>query len=93
MARYAKVVPVSVLKNLPEGKTIAIGGVTGLYFRKAKYQSMFFLRYTDQTGRHDLSIGSYPKMSLAEARDRAALVRAQLAQGENVLGKRREAQA
>lgn len=93
MARYAKIVPVSVLKNLPEGKTIAIGGVTGLYFRKAKYQSMFFLRYTDQTGRHDLSIGSYPKMSLTEARDRAALVRTQLDQGENVLEKRREAQA
>lgn len=86
----SKVLPVSVIKATPVGKTIAVGGVTGLYFRKTKYQSLFLLRFKDQTGRHDLSIGTYPEMSLAEARDKAADLRRRISQGEDVLGERRE---
>lgn len=63
------------IKNLPEGKTIALGGITGLYFRKGKHQGVFFFRYSDLTGRHNLSIGNYPEMSLAEARDAAEQLR------------------
>ena len=82
----------SQIKNLPEGKTVAVGGVTGLYFRKAKYQSLFILRYTDASGRHDLSIGTYPQIGLAEARQIALTVRARIAAGKNVIAERQKKQ-
>ena len=47
MPCFIKVLPVSVIKATPVGKTIAVGGVTGLYFRKTKYQNLFLLRFKD----------------------------------------------
>lgn len=90
MPRFTRLLLASHIKNLAEGKTVAVGGVTGLYFRKSRYQNIFFLRYQDQTGRHDLSIGTYPEISLAQARDLAAVTRARISQGENVLEQRRQ---
>ncbi|WP_278747788.1 tyrosine-type recombinase/integrase [Parasutterella excrementihominis] len=45
-----------------------VGGVKGLYLRKTQNQQIFFLRYSDSTGRHDYSLGSYPLMSVSQAR-------------------------
>ena len=60
------------VKNLKYG-TYAVGGVKGLYIRKSPAQNMFFLRYSDATGRHDFSLGSYPALSLAKARKEAVV--------------------
>lgn len=62
------------VKNLKNG-TYAVGGVKGLYIRKSPAQNMFFLRYSDATGRHDFSLGSYPALSLAQARKAAFTAR------------------
>jgi len=53
-----------------KNKTVAVGRVAGLYFRNTPQQSIFFFRVQDQNGRHDLSLGNYPDMSLVQARDK-----------------------
>ena len=70
MARTAKSLTALDLKRLKQG-TIAVGGVSGLYFRKTKFQALFILRFTDESGRHDVSLGNYPDMNLAKARAEA----------------------
>lgn len=69
------------VKNLKNG-TYAVGGVKGLYIRKSPAQNMFFLRYSDATGRHDFSLGSYPAMSLAKARKAAFTARELIDRGK-----------
>ena len=76
-----------------KNKTVAVGGVAGLYFRNTPQQSIFFFRFQDQNGRHDLSLGNYPDMSLAQARDTATNLRAQLANGQDLLAVRKQSQA
>lgn len=61
MPKTSKIVTATQLKNVCL-KTIAVGGVSGLYFRSRPYQSYFFLRFQDKTGRHDLTLGTYPEM-------------------------------
>lgn len=69
-----KIVPeltVMQLKKLSKG-THAVGGATGLNIRIKPNTSYFFLRYTAPNGRRrDLTLGSYPLTSLADARDKA----------------------
>ena len=69
--------------------TFAIGGARGLYIRKTSKQSFFFLRYSNATGRHDLSLGSYPETSLSEARKKAMLARIDIESGECPVTKRK----
>ena len=87
MAKTAKSLTALDLKRLKQG-TVAVGGVSGLYLRKAKYQSYFFLRFTDANGRHDVSIGNYSDISLAKARAEAAVLRKKISQGKDILGER-----
>ena len=68
MPRVSKTLTSTQIKNI-KNQTVAVGGATGLYFRKNKSQSLFFLRYTDETGRHDLSLGQYPSPTLVKARE------------------------
>ena len=77
------------VKNLKNG-TYAVGGVKGLYIRKSPAQNMFFLRYSDATGRHDFSLGSYPAMSLAKARKAAFTARELIDRGESPIEIRRK---
>ena len=84
MPKTSKIVTATQLKNVGL-KTIAVGGVSGLYFRNRPYQSYFFLRFQDKTGRHDLTLGTYPEMSLAKAREEASRLRARISAGENVI--------
>lgn len=88
MARTSK--PLTALElKLFSGGTIAVGGVSGLYLRKTANQSFFFLRFTDQSGRHDISLGKYPQLSLANARSAASVMLLRIANGENVLAARK----
>ena len=76
------------IEHLPAG-TFTTGGVKGLYIRKTPRQSFFFLRYADKSGRHDLSLGSYPATSLAEARQSAERARELIRKGISPLEHRR----
>jgi hypothetical protein len=89
MPKTSKIVTATQLKNVGL-KTIAVGGVSGLYFRSRPYQSYFFLRFQDKTGRHDLTLGTYPEMSLAKAREEASRLRARISAGEDVIAERKQ---
>jgi len=49
MPKTSKIVTATQLKNVGL-KTIAVGGVSELYFRSRPYQSYFFLRFQVKTG-------------------------------------------
>lgn len=66
MARTCRPFTALDIKQCATG-TYAVGGATGLYFRKISLR-VCFLRYTDETGRHDLSLGQYPSLTLVKAR-------------------------
>lgn len=70
------------IRCLSAGKFI-VGGITGLYLKKSsKTSGFFYLRFSDSTGRHEISLGLYPDLSLADARAAAAVARADLARGK-----------
>lgn len=92
MARTCRPFTALDIKQCATG-TYAVGGATGLYFRKNKSQSLFFLRYTDETGRHDLSLGQYPSLTLVKAREEANRLMSRIQKGVDVLAERREKQA
>ena len=59
-----------------------VGGVRGLILNVTKYGSRsWVLRYQVAGKRRDLGLGSYPSVSLADARDAARVARAKLTQG------------
>ena len=76
------------VKHLGLG-THNLGGVKGLYLRKTPSQEMFFLRYSDSTGRHDFSLGTASIMTLAQARKAAIAAQETIAQGESPIEKRK----
>lgn len=87
MPPTSKLITTVQLKKI-KNKTAAVGGVTGLYYRNTPHQSFFFLRYKDQDGRHDISIGTFPATSLAQARAEASRLRSRLAAGKDILAER-----
>lgn len=90
MPKISRELTVLEVRKLGQG-TFAVGGARGLYLRKSPKQSFFFLRYSNATGRHDLSLGSYPETSLAEARKLAVLARIEIDAGECPVTKRKQA--
>lgn len=92
MPRVSKTLTSTQIKNI-KNQTVAVGGVSGLYFRNTPRQSLFLLRFKDQTGRHDISLGTFPEMSLAKARAEAATLRARIDAGIDVIAERKQAQA
>lgn len=78
----AKPLTATQVRTLSAGKFL-VGGIPGLYLRKSSRSAGFFyLRFTDNTGRHEYSLGRYPDISLVQARALAAQARLKLAQGE-----------
>ena len=77
------------LKNLKNG-IHNVGGVKGLYFKKTDTQTRFFLRYSDVSGRHDFSLGSYPQLSLSQARKLAFETWQQIDSGKDPIREREE---
>lgn len=77
------------LKNLKNG-IHNVGGVKGLYFKKTDTQARFFLRYSDASGRHDFSLGSYPQLSLSQARKAAFETWQQINSGKDPIREREE---
>lgn len=72
MPKVVKEMTVLQTKRLPEG-TYSVGGAPGLRIRIRKdAPSYFFLRYTSpQKKRRDLTLGTFPLVGLAEARNKA----------------------
>ena len=71
-----------------------VGGVRGLILNVTKYGSRsWVLRYQVAGKRRDLGLGSYPSVSLADARDAARVARAKLTQGIDPIEDRRRARA
>lgn len=77
------------LKNLKNG-VHNVGGVKGLYFKKTDSQARFFLRYSDEFGRHDFSLGSYPQLSLAQARKKRLILGSRLIPGKTLSEKEKK---
>lgn len=83
----------------------SVGGVAGLYLRiadsKAKQTTeakpvqakSWILRTMIGSTRHDVGLGSYPEVSLADAREKAANLREQIRQGINPIAKRKQDKA
>ena len=67
MPKIARELTALEVKHLGDG-TFNVGGAKGLYIRKTPHQSIFFVRYTDELGRHDFVLGNFPTMSLKQAR-------------------------
>lgn len=83
MPKLAKPLTAIELRSLPKNSCIAVGVVPGLYVRKRGESGYFFLRYTDNGVRRDFTLGSYPQLSLSQARIKAAEVRAMIENGED----------
>lgn len=66
----------------------ALGGAAGLYLRIQSGTKCFVYRYTFLSGRHLYTIGSYPGISLEEARTEAHRLKALLKQGVDPLDDR-----
>lgn len=89
MPKIAKELTVLEIKRLGLG-TFAIGGVRGLYIRKTPTQALFLLRYSDATGRHDFSLGTFPEISVATARKLAREARALIDNGGSPIEERQQ---
>ena len=71
-----------------------VGGVRGLILNVTMYGSRsWVLRYQVAGKRRDLGLGSYPSVTLADAREAARAARAKLAQGIDPIEDRRRARA
>jgi integrase len=73
------------LGSLPVGraarKLFDTGGVKGLYFLQERAARSWRIRYWRGGKEKSLSLGTYPEVGLAEARDKAKAIRAQLKAG------------
>lgn len=71
-----------------------VGGVRGLILNVTMYGSRsWVLRYQVAGKRRDLGLGSYPSVTLADAREAARAARAKLAQGIDPIEDARRARA
>lgn len=84
MPPVAKLLTTIQLKKI-KNKTVAVGGVAGLYYRNTSRQSLFIFRFQDHSGRHDISLGTFPAVSLAQARAKASRLRSRLESGKDIL--------
>jgi hypothetical protein len=92
----------AVSKLSAEGR-YAVGGVDGLYLyirnksRSWVFRWMVGTRQNSQgetvSHRRDMGLGCYPLITLAEAREKARMLRKQVMDGGDPLGQRRQARA
>ena len=92
MPKVARLLSALEVSNLKIG-THAIGGVKGLYLRKTHSNAYYFLRYCDDSGRHDYTLGNQSALSLKEARQKASEALCKLAQGLSPIEERQNIKA
>lgn len=72
----------------------AVGGVPGLYLSVSENQGRsWILRVKIDAKRREIGLGSFPSVSLADARDKARAMRADIDKGIDPVVERREARA
>ena len=54
MPRVSKTLTSTQIKNI-KNQTVAVGGISGLYFRNNPRQSFFFYRFKDENGKTQLA--------------------------------------
>lgn len=70
------------VRNLTDCGLTAVGGVTGLYLKRTPTgNKSWILRAMVGAKRRDIGLGGFPSVSLAEAREKAREVRAQIQAG------------
>ncbi|WP_417154526.1 Arm DNA-binding domain-containing protein, partial [Parasutterella excrementihominis] len=71
MPRLANAFTDIQLRHLKKEGITALGGVQGLCVRVENGRKTFIFRYTFQKKKREVTIGSYPVISLSEAREKA----------------------
>jgi integrase len=100
-SRFAKVFEVlsdaKARKLKSDDGTMAVGGVTGLYFRPATRAGTgkFILRFVSPANgkRRDMGVGTYPEIGLAETRRLAMTAREAIAKGIDPITERESTRA
>ena len=95
MARKAKELTARTVENLKKKGTglYAVGGVSGLYLQITGEAQSWVMRATVEGKRRDMGLGSYPEISLSEARDKARELHKQIGSGVNPIEERKAAKA
>ena len=82
MPKKSKELSSLAVKSLTKKGFFAVGGVTGLYLQVRSHTSRsWILKVVIQGKRHEIGLGSYTDISLAEAREQAQAIRKQIIQG------------
>lgn len=103
MPKKAKELSALAVSKIRQDGRYAVGGADGLYFRVVGDSRTWFLRIVTGTRlnkegkmvvhRRDMGLGSYPSVSLAEAREKARAYRNQAREGTDPLEARKAAKA
>lgn len=94
MARYADELGALQVKRISSKGMHAVGGVPGLYLHVTGSGSRsWILRLTVVGKRHELGLGPYPEVSLANAREEGLRLRQKVRAGENPASERAVARA
>ena len=85
MPKVAKQLTDLQVRSLKDDGVFAVGGVAGLCVRVQSQQKTFFLRYSFNGRRREISIGHYPVIGLADARNKASEYRRLITEGVDPL--------
>ena len=90
MPKIAKQLTDIQVRSLRTDGVFAVGGVLGLSVRVQSRQKTFILRYSCNGRRREISIGHYPVIGLADARNKAAEYRRLIAEDIDPLDWKRD---
>lgn len=93
MPKVAKQLTDLQVRSLKTDGVIAVGGVAGLCVRVQAQQKTFILRYSCNGRRREISIGQYPVVGLADARNKATEYRRLIADGIDPIDWKQEQKA
>ena len=88
MAKIAKELTAMAVSKLKAEGAYAVGGVPGLQLQILGASRAWVLRFVLNDKRRRMGLGSYPAVSLAEARDRARLARSLIRSGIDPIDQR-----
>ncbi len=88
MAKIAKELTAMAVSKLKAEGAYAVGGVPGLQLQILGASRAWVLRFVLNDKRRRMGLGSYPAVSLAEARDRARLARSLIRNGVDPIDQR-----
>ena len=90
MPKQTKELSALTVKSLVKEGFYAVGGAAGLYLQvRSPSSRSWILKVVIQGKRHEIGLGSYTSLTLSEAREKAQLLRKQIAQGLNPLHDKR----